>query len=42
MEAKRPRSITNMVFVVVLAVTLLGAADFAYRLIKYAIDGSLS
>ena len=41
MEAKTPRSVTNMVFVVILAITLLIAADFAWRLIKYAMDGSI-
>ena len=42
MEAKSPRSVTNIVFVVILAASLLGAADFTYRLIKYAMDGSIS
>ena len=42
MEAKSPRSLINIVFVVLIGLTLLGAADFTYRLIKYAMDGSLS
>jgi hypothetical protein len=41
METKGPRPLANIVFVVILAATLLLAADFTYRLVKYALDGSL-
>lgn len=37
MVGKGPRPVTNIVFVVILAVTLLAAADFTYRLIDYAL-----
>ena len=41
METKGPRPITNSAFVIILAVTLLGAMYFTWDLVRYAVDGTV-
>jgi hypothetical protein len=39
LTAKSPRSITNMVFIVILAALILGIADLAWNMIQSATSG---
>ncbi len=41
MEHKGPRPATNIAFVIILTLALIGALDFSYRITMYALNGTV-